>query len=152
MTTGRINKTSFIANMRQALDNTLNFENHSTFTDYNYEDTSKVVDESLGLCQEDDYIVNNLMSYLKVHSNIKAYTKETASKYYYNPVKLSMDTYGTIDYWWVILCANGYFNARDFHDFTELVMPDKSTMENIIDKELYAESDIGVIPNTISGT
>ena len=59
---------------------------------------------------------------------------------------LSYYTYGTIDYWWVILAVHGYFNPQEFTGFEKLYIPDKNTIAQIIDKMEYSDGTVGVIP------
>ncbi len=130
---------------RKSMENTINFENCSSFTKYNYED--KPIDSKLSLCLADNYIMTTVIPYLKDKSETKLYDKETAERYYYGrPMKLSLDEYGVTDFWWIILAVNGYFNPRDFINWDSLIIPKINDIESIIDKELYVNPDIGVLP------
>ena len=141
-----VNPKLFRDTYRKSIENTTNFENCSSFTKYNYEE--KPIDSSLGLCLADNYILTTIVPYLKEKSNIKVYDKEVAEKNYYGkPMKLSYDEYGVTDFWWIILAVNGYFNPRDFINWETLIIPTINEIESIIDKELYVNKDIGVIPS-----
>ena len=140
-----VNNKQFRETYRKSVENTVNFENCSSFTKYNYEDNP--IDSKLGLCLADNYIMSTIIPYLKEKSEIKVFTKEVAKdKYYGKPMKLSYDEYGVTDYWWIILAINGYFNPREFINWESLIIPSINDIESIIDKEMFINSDIGVIP------
>ena len=140
-----VNPKVFRESYRNSIENTVNFENCSSFVKYNYED--KPIKSSLGLCLADNYILTTVVPYLKEKSSIKIYDIETAkNKYYGKPMKLSLDEYGVTDFWWIILAVNGYFNPRDFINWESLIIPTINEIEAIIDKEAYVNKDFGVIP------
>lgn len=127
-------------------NNTINFENCTIFEKYDYRDNEKGT--SLGLFYPNNYILNTIVPYLKANSNIKKYSEEDAEKYYGKPLALSMHEYGTIDYWWIILAVNGYFNAVEFTGWKQLIIPAKYEISNIIDKEMYVDDTIGKLPDS----
>ncbi len=144
MKKANVDKKQFRNTFDKSVENTMNFENCSTFDKYNYEDNP--IESDLGLCLADNYVLNTVVPYLKNNSKNKLYEKGTAKKYYGKPMKLSYDTYGVIDYWWIILAVNGYFNPRDFINWETLIIPTVNEIESIVDRELYINKDIGVIP------
>ena len=144
MVKGEIEDNDYIASAENTKDNTTNFENCSLFTKYDYEDDP--IGNALNLCYSDNYILSTIIPYLKDKADIKLYSKEEASEYYGQPMKFSYDEYGSTEFWWIILAINGYFNPREFTGWTQLVIPSMSTIEQIIDRELYVNEDIGVIP------
>ena len=138
-----VNQKIFRDTYIKSIENTMNFENCSVFEKYNYEDNP--VESELGLCLADNYVLNVIVPYLKNVSINKLYSKETAEEYYKKPMKLSLDEYGVVDYWWIILAVNGYFNPRDFINWETLIIPTVNEIESIMDKELYVNKDIGTI-------
>lgn len=140
-----VNQKLFRDTFNKSVENTINFENCSTFEKYNY--ANNPIESVLGLCVSDNYVLNVVVPHLKSISKNKLYKKETAKELYYGkPMKLSLDEYGVIDYWWIILAVNGYFNPRDFINWETLIIPTVNEIESVIDRELYVNKDIGVIP------
>ena len=146
MVQATIKTKSPIQAAKLALKNTLNFENCAFFTKYDYAESDKALGSSLNLYWQDNFILNTIVPYLKNHSDIKEFTDSDKDAYYEKPMALSYYTYGTIDYWWVILAVNGYFNPQEFTGFDKLYIPDKNTIAQIIDKMEYSDGTVGVIP------
>lgn len=146
MVKGEGDEKDFVANAVNTAENTVNFENCSSFTKYDYEDKNKSVGTALNLCYSENYILNTIIPYLKENSEIRLYDKEEAEQYYGQPMKFSYDEYSSTEFWWIILAINGYFNPREFTGWTQLVVPTLTTLEQIIDRELYVNEDIGNIP------
>ena len=120
MVQATIKTKSPIQAAKLALKNTLNFENCAFFTKYDYAENDKALGSSLNLYWQDNFILNTIVPYLKSHSDIKEFTDSDKDAYYEKPMTLSYYTYGTIDYWWVILAVNGYFNPQEFTGFEKL--------------------------------
>ena len=147
MVQATIKTKSPIQAAKLALKNTLNFENCTFFTKYDYEDSDKSLGSSLNLYWQDNFILNTIVPYLKENSNIKEFSDSDKERYYEKPMTLSYYTYGTIDYWWVILAVNGYFNPQEFTGFDKLYIPDQNAIAQIIDKMEYSDGTVGVFPN-----
>jgi hypothetical protein len=152
MKDNKIDEMNFIENAKLAEPNTLNFENHTMYDRYNFEGRNKQVESVLNLCIDDNYIISEIVPYLRKVSKYTTFDDNDRSKYEYKPMALSFAIYHKIDYWWLILVINGYFNARDFHSFDRLMIPTKEEMEGIMDKEIYANPRIGVFPEPIEVT
>jgi hypothetical protein len=133
--------TVFKQSMEKTSENTVVFENCTTFEKYN--SPNEKYTNVLNLCVQNNYILNEIIPYLKTIADVKLYDEEVAKEYYGKPMKLSMYYYGVIDYWWIILAMNNYFVSRDFVGWTRLLIPSKAQIEQIIDKALYSNSDIG---------
>lgn len=146
MVQATIKTKSPIQAARSALKNTLNFENCTFFTKYDYTESKKSLGSSLDLYWQDNFILNVIVPYLKKHSDIKEFTDTDKEEYYEKPMTLSYYTYGTIDYWWVILAVNGFFNPQEFIGFERLYIPDKNVIAQIIDKMEYSDGTVGIIP------
>lgn len=134
--------------MRRSKVNSTNFENCSEFKEYDYENETSKVGSSLGLCYSENYILNSVVPYLKENGEMKAFSEKEVEKYSYRPMSMSFDLYGVIDYWWIILAVNGYKNPADFHSFNALIIPTVSEIESIFDKEVFANENVGVVPET----
>lgn len=130
----------FAKAMRNSADNTVVFEKCTVFNKYNTPDQKYT--SILNLCTQDNYILNEVIPYLKKTSNVKIYEKEAAEKYYGKPMKLSYDLFGITDYWWILLAVNNYFDSQDFTGWNRLIIPVRSDMENIMDRVLYSNPDI----------
>lgn len=146
MTQNKIVNHDIFGSYKQAQSNTLNFENCSTFTEYDHED--KGIGSAYGLCYDENYIVNNIIPYLKKTAEFKSFSDAEKEEYKCKPMKLSYDIYGTIDYWWILLCVNGYMYPSDFHSFDVLIVPSISDIETIIDKEVFTNETLGKIPES----
>jgi hypothetical protein len=146
MKQGRIIETDFKSSIERSLDNTLNFENHTIFEKYDYDEDNKKVGSVLNLCIHHNYIFDTIVPYLRNNSNLELISDEMRELYKKNPMKLSYDRYGVTDYWWIILTVNGYFNPYEFQDFEYLRMPLKSEIALIIDRELFNNKNYGIVP------
>lgn len=146
MKEGKVNVKNFKETVNNALGNTFNFENCSVFKKYNYEDNLNNIEQILNLCDADNYVINTIIPYLKNTSDVKIYTTEQAASYEGKPMSFSKDEYGVIDYWWIILALNGYICPQDFKDFEQLIVPKKSELTSIFDKEDFANEFMGKIP------
>ena len=147
MVTGRLTIANFKDNITQSLNNTLNFENCGVFEKYDFEKDISKLGSALGLCEQTNYVIEEIVPYLKENAEMRSFTTSEVDMYSYKPMALSSALYGVIDFWWIILAVNGYLNPRDFHSFTKLVIPAKNDIEKIVDKELFANANIGVIPS-----
>lgn len=97
----------------------------------------------MNLCEQNNYILDEIVPYLKSVAKVRLYTEEEAEPFYGKPMKLSYNLFGLTDYWWLILAVNGYFVSQDFTGWTRLILPEKSDIETILDRALYSNSDIG---------
>ena len=138
MKESQVIKYDFITTMKNALENSMNFENHTEFTPYEYISDTEVMKSFLGLCESKNYILENILPHLKEKSKMIEFNEEERLIYTGNPMKLSYDQYGLIDYWWLIMAVNGYFNPDDFRDFKTLIIPYKEEIAQILDKEVFA--------------
>jgi len=127
--------------MKRSAENTIVFENCTVFHKYNTPDNRYT--NVLNLCVQENYILNEIVPYLKTKSTVKLYTPELAEPFYGKPMKLSYDLYGITDYWWLIMAVNGYFVSQDFTGWNRLLIPARSDIENILDRALYSNSEIG---------
>ena len=148
MIQGRVYEGDIFSTMRNSIKNTVNFENCSEFTEYDYEAEDSKVGSSLGLCIENNYILDSIIPYLKTKSPVKAFTAEEIEKYAGKPLAMSKAIYGTIDYWWILLAVNDYMTPSDFHSFSTLIVPSIPDIENIMDKEGYTNENVGVVPES----
>ena len=138
--------SDFTKNIANSLDNSLNFENCSIFTKYDFEDTASALGSAFGLCDQRNYIIEELVPYLKENAEMRAFSEDEIKNFEYRPMALSVYYYNVIDYWWIILAVNGYFNPREFHSFKTLIIPVKSDIETVLNRELFANSKVGAIP------
>lgn len=127
--------------MERSSENTVVFENCTVFNKYNTPD--KKYDSVLNLCIQDNYILNEVVPYLKTISKVRLYTEEEAEKFYGKPMKLSMDLYGLTDYWWIVLAVNNYFVSQDFTGWNRLLIPERNDIETVLDRVLYSNPDVG---------
>jgi hypothetical protein len=146
MKQGKIILNNFKENIKRSLDNTLNFENHTIFEKYDYEQESKKTGSILNLCFQYNFIYTILVPHLREVSPLQAMSKDDREKFNHNPFKLSYYKYGIIDYWWILLAVNGYFNPSEFHDFYFLRIPLKSDISSILDREMFNNTMYGKIP------
>jgi hypothetical protein len=137
---------NFTESIKRSLVNTLNFENISLYEKYDYEEDKKKLGSLLNLCVTKNFVYDTVIPYLREHSPLEAMSENDRKIYFRNPMKLSYDRYGVIDYWWLILGINGYFNPYEFHDFMYLRIPSTNSVATIIDKELYNNKNYGIIP------
>ncbi len=137
----------FFRNQERTKDNTILFENCSAFQLYNYEVNSKYK-SALGICDSENYILIEMVPYLKAVSPLRMYSEEGASKFWGRPLALSYDIYGTTDFWWLLLAVNGYTCPQDFINWTKVIIPEISVIESIMDKVTYCDKDLGKIPTT----
>lgn len=134
-----VNLKAFRSAMERSLTNTIAFENCTEFIKYN---NSKYTDP-INLCLQNNYILNEVVPYLKTVSTIKTYGKEKAEPYYGKPMKLSYEEYGITDYWWIILAVNDYFFSQDFINWENLIIPSRAEISKVMDKALYSNDSIG---------
>jgi hypothetical protein len=146
MKQGKIIEGDFKEAINRSLENTLNYENHTLYEKYDYDEESRQIGSILGLTSKDNFIMNKIIPYLRDNSPLEYYQEKDRVIYENRPMKLSLHKYGVIDFWWILLAVNGYFNPREFHSFEYLHIPKRSDLEVIIDKELYTNKDYGVIP------
>ena len=59
------------------------------------------------------------------------------------PDLISLNVYGSIDYWWIILCYNGIGSYRTLTEGTTLKIPDLSSV-------IASVSQNSIRPNTVS--
>ena len=137
----------FFKNQQRTKDNTILFENCSVFKPYNYEINSKYK-SALGLCEIENYILIEVVPYLKLVSPTQLYSEEKARLYWGRPLALSYNIYGTTDFWWLLLAVNGYSCPQDFINWTRILVPEISVIESIMDKESFCNDEIGKIPTT----
>jgi hypothetical protein len=146
MKQGKIIEDDFKSTISRSLENTLNFENHTIFEQYNFEDDDKKVESSLNICLHHNYILDTIIPYLRANSILESISEADREAFKRNPMKLSYYRYGVTDYWWIILAVNGYFNPYEFQDFEYLRLPTKSEIATIIDREMYNNHNYGVVP------
>jgi hypothetical protein len=137
---------NFSESMRRSLINTLNFEHISLFEKYDYDEDKRKLGSLLNLCITQNFVYDTVIPYLREQSPLEVMSEHNRKNYFRNPMKLSYDRYGVIDYWWIILGINGYFNPYEFHDFMYLRIPSANSVATIIDKELYNNKNYGIIP------
>ena len=136
-----VHLNNFKKAMETSKSNTVVFENCTNFEKYASDKYSSV----LNLCIHNNYILDEIVPYLKTKSKIKIFNEDERRMYYSKPLKLAYDYYGSTDYWWLILAVNGFFSPQDFINWTSLIMPERSDMESIIDKHIYSSSELGNI-------
>jgi hypothetical protein len=146
MKQGRVIAEDFTETIRRSVDNTLNFENTSIFEKYDYDNEKKKLGSALNLCVANNYIFDSVIPYLRSVSPLEAIKEDERKRFDRNPMKMSYYRYGVIDYWWILLAVNGYFNPEEFHDFIYLRMPNKATIGTIVDRELFTDKPYGIIP------
>ena len=132
-------------NLKKAMElsktNTVVFENCTNFEKYSSDKYNSI----LNLCVQNNFILNELVPHLKAVSKIKTFNDEEKAMYYYKPLILAYDYYGSTDYWWIVLAVNGFFLAQDFTGWDSLIMPERSDMESILDKQMYSGTELGNI-------
>jgi hypothetical protein len=133
--------TAFRKAMNETGKNTVVFENCTVFNKYVSDDGKYT--SVLNLCSQDNYILNEVIPYLKTVAKVEIFTEKQAEQYYGKPMKLSMYYYNVTDYWWILLAINNYFVSRDFVGWDRLLIPDRADLEKVIDKVLYANENIG---------
>jgi hypothetical protein len=146
MKQGKTIENDFRLSISRSLENTLNFENHTQFEKYESDNEKKRVPSTLNLCLHHNYIFDTIIPYLRNTSVLEPVTDKEREEYCRNPMKLSYDKYGVVDYWWILLAVNGFFNPYEFHDFYYLRIPTKSEIASIIDRELFNNNTYGIIP------
>jgi hypothetical protein len=146
MKQGRVIISDFKESMKRSLENTLNFENHTVFERYDYEQDSKKIGTVLNLCLGHNFIQSTIIPYLREISPLESMTDNDRQEFDRNPLKLSYYKYGVIDYWWILLAVNGYFNPSEFHNFRFLRIPLKSKIISILDSEMFNNKLYGIIP------
>jgi hypothetical protein len=146
MKQGRIITDDFTETVRRSLTDTLNFENHSLYEKYDYEEEGRKLGSALNLCLADNYILSALIPWLRKESPVELMSDSDRIIYNKNPMKLSYHRYGTGGYWWIILGVNGYFNPYEFHDFIYLQIPGQAAIASALDRELFNNKNYGVIP------
>ena len=132
---------AFRTAMERSSDNTVVFENSTVFHKYNTPDNK--YSSILNLCMQENYILNEIIPYLRTKATVKLYSPEIAEPFYCKPMKLSMDIYGLTDYWWILLAINGYFVSQDFIGWNRLLIPNRSDIENVLDRVLYSNAELG---------
>ena len=152
MKIGIVSDKSIKSLVSNAVKNTTNFENCSTFTEYNYDDDSDKITNTLNLCIPDNYILEEIVPYLKDNSPSILFTEEQRNSFYGKPMSVSKSYYGVTDYWWIILAVNGYFSASEFKGWNALLMPEIATISKILDKVSFTNDDLGVVPNDSDST
>lgn len=142
-----VNLKAFRTACERMQENGIAFENCSEYTKYNDEKQSMA--DPLGICVVNNYILSYIIPYLKTSKNtrVKTFLEKNAKRYYGKPQLLAYETYGTVDYWWVILAINDYFISQEFKGWTKLLLPNKNDIESIMDKLDYSNDSIGVNPN-----
>jgi hypothetical protein len=143
MKQGKIIESNFKKTIERSLENTLNFENHTIVEKYDYEDATQQIGSVLNLSMGENYILNTIIPYLRKNSPIEYFREQERLSYERRPMKLSYHKYGVIDFWWILLSVNGFFNPSEFHSFEYLRIPDRNVISNIIDKELFTNKNYG---------
>jgi hypothetical protein len=146
MKQGKVIEDNFRSTIERSLENTLNFENHTIFEKYDYDETDRKVGSILNICLHHNYIYDTIIPYLRGHSVLEAVSESDRESFKKNPLKLSYYRYGVTDYWWIILAVNGYSNPYEFQDFQYLRMPTKTEIATIIDREMYNNHNYGTVP------
>jgi hypothetical protein len=145
MKQARTNQINFKSTIETALENTLNFENHTLFESYDYEDGTRKAGSLFNLCIAHNYIIESVIPYLRYNSPLEAFNEKDRESIERRPNVLSYQKYGCIDYWWILLAVNGYFNASEFQGFTALFIPKKEDIESMLNRELFNEQRFGII-------
>jgi hypothetical protein len=146
MKQGKIIENDFKSAISRSLENTLNFENHTIFEKYDYEEDDRKVGSALNICLHHNYIFDTIIPYLRNNSALEVISDADRQSFKKNPMKLSYYKYGVIDYWWILLAVNGYFNSHEFQDFEYLRIPTKQEIATILDREMYNNHNYGAVP------
>lgn len=148
MTKVRSDTTSLKALVAAQAKNTTSFENCTVFTLYDY--LEKPLGSALSLNLHDNYIINDVIPYLRSQTTPRIFDKSVAKRYYNRPMSLSYNEYATTEYWWILLGVNGYLTPQEFHDWVQLYIPSISKIEQIIDREMYVNEEFGKIRESVS--
>jgi len=124
-----ITPTNFIITHSTIAKNTLQFENMCIKDKpYYTNETSR-----FGLFTWDNPLLNTYLPSIIDNAKMLAFPNPTtASKYYQNPQKVSIDISGLSDYWYIILAMNGYTSRYEFKDFTSVLIPDINYMNKLV--------------------
>jgi hypothetical protein len=136
--------SDFTSSIERTSKNTLCFENSSVFTPYVNPNGTTGDSTILGLYKINNVILEKLIPYLKSVSSFTMMSEDQEKKYRNKPMLLSYDTYGLIDYWYILLAINGYISPYEFKHFKYLYIPAVSDIESIVDAEFYKKTNIGV--------
>ena len=140
----QVKEDNFALSIERTLDNTLNFEQSSILDKYVSDDASQGDSSVLGLYRFSSVILDSVVPYLKQVSSYTQYTDEEEKLYRNKPMKLSLDTYGVTDFWYIILAVNGYMSPSEFKNFKTLLIPSKTVIESTVNSILFNNSDIGI--------
>lgn len=140
----KVVEKNFTTTIDKMMDNTLNFENSSIFTKYVSDDDKKGGTSIYGLYTIDSVVLDTLVPYLKTISEVKLFNEDEEFKYRQRPMLLSKETYGYIDYWYILLAVNNYISPYDFKGFKKLYIPTKDKIEDLINTKLYKNVTIGI--------
>ncbi len=124
--------------MSRTAGNTLNFENCSNKYEYGSMETSSQGSSSRGMQYYDNIVLSRLIDYIIQNATPRTFSVAEMNMYRYRPKRLSLATYGVVDYWWLILAINQIPSVLKFNNFSTLLMPDQSTTQDAIDQELFA--------------
>jgi len=130
----KFSDNNFQDSINKSQENTLLFENCSDM--YTYEQNNPGYNSSRKLRIYENRILNKYIPLFKQYGEIKLFTDDEIKKYQYRPKRLSLEYYGTIDFWWIILAVNGYMSILDFKNFSSLIIPDKDVIIKTVDEEL----------------
>lgn len=130
--------SNFGKSMSRVMNNTLNFENCSNTYAYGTTDPTGPGISSRGILYFDNIVLDRLIDYIKSNATLKSFSIDEMNVYRYRPKRLSLDTYGVVDYWWLILAINQIPSVLKFNNFSYLLMPDQATTETAINEELFA--------------
>jgi len=118
-------------------ENTLCFENISDKYEYSDPNIFQFENTARKLTIYDNRILRKFIPLFTDQSQLKIMTNEDHIKYRFRPKWLSLDQYGSTDFWWIILAVNGFNSDLEFENFTSLWITDKDTIVRTIDNELY---------------
>lgn len=117
-------KYDYKKSAREMKDNSLNIESMGRFEELPNSVTGTGI-------MDLDIITIYLPSIIENGQAISV-SRQAESAYRYNPKKLSLDTYGVPDFWYLILAMNGYNSIYDFKGFSLLIVPDDKYVSDLV--------------------
>lgn len=128
----------FPTSMKNRAVNTLNFENCSNQQEYANINMMNNNATSRSLRMWDITPLTKLAGIFAQTASIETFTTDQQQIYQFRPKRLSLRFYGVSDFWWIIMAVNGIYRVEDFTNFSSLIIPDKQTMIDEIDSELFS--------------
>jgi hypothetical protein len=106
----------FIENYRRTVNNSLQFENICENEDY-----GEVT--AFGLRTWDcELLTTYLPTIIERGQTLFIRTEKERKNYERNPQRVSMDTFGSSEYWYLILAMNGYTSRFEFTNFGGILL------------------------------